>query len=162
MGDKGLQKVVNKNGYAKHFFTYVYETDIVPRVLLLKEDLQSKLFQGLKGTQFYEWATERTLDFLKSRFEGFLSAYIGNSAAEGAVSAGGDAVSALGAWAWQEFNPPYYPFGAYFFCVGGKVHHFDLDEVVHSYMQKSKPNLDSIMNHEMKRYATALEALRGK
>ena len=37
VGDKALQSHVHKHGYSRHFFTYVYETDIVPRILLLKE-----------------------------------------------------------------------------------------------------------------------------
>ena len=37
LGDEALQKQVRDNGYSRHFFTYVYETDIVPRLLLLQK-----------------------------------------------------------------------------------------------------------------------------
>lgn len=158
VGDKALQSNVNKKGYAKHFFTYVYETDIVPRILLLKEDLQSKLQTGLKGIPIIQWATSMATDLLKNRFKGWLSAYIG----EGAAGYVADVPGQLGAWAWQEFNPPYVPFGAYYFCKGGQVKSSDDDDIVKAFMQQSEPNLESLMNHEMKRYASALEALRGK
>jgi len=162
VGDKDLQSYVNKHRYAKHFFTYVYETDIVPRILLLKEDLQNKLHKGLTGMKFFEWASEKTTEFLQVRLKDWLSGFVGNAAAGVAVNGASQLGQQFGAWAWEEFNPPYFPFGAYFFCKDGAVKHSDDDAIVKAYMKEITPNLESLMNHEMRRYASALEALRGK
>ena len=161
VGDKQLQKNVNKQGYTKHFFTYVYETDIVPRVLLLKEDLQKTLQTRLKGMKFFEWAQEKIIGEIKSRFKGWLSGFVSEAAAGHATDMASEGAGMLSAWVWEEYNPPYFPFRAYYFCKGVEIKHLGDDDMVTAYMkQSSKPEMKIFMNHQMSRYAAALEALR--
>lgn len=161
LGDKALQKQVRDNGYARHFFTYVYETDIVPRLLLLQKGAQQQLHNGLKGMNFYQMAEEKATEYLTTVFVTLLGSYIGRGGAQVAAEATANAAAQFGKWAWDEVNPDYFPFGAYLFYKDGEVQLAKDGDMIQNHMQAMwTPDVNSVMNHKLDRYSGSLEALR--